>query len=146
MVDPVEEFFNSRDQLQARISRISKCWTRESLLLWTRWSRIPTSRRSVSRNRKPRKRIGFDGEDRSCSWSTTNFEWLALMIPYWIMLIYSLLLFMTTIFQEFDTRWGEVLLSMSKIPSDDIYGESVEIKNTWVWLKTCTSIRIVEPD
>ena len=24
--------------------------------------------------------------------------------------------------QEFDTRWDEVLLSMSKIPSDDILG------------------------
>ena len=34
-------------------------------------------------------------------------------------MIYSLLLFIMNI-QEFDTRWDEVLLSMSKIPSDDI--------------------------
>ena len=31
--------------------------------------------------------------------------------------------------QEFDTRWEEVLLSMSKIPSDDLV-ESVQIENT----------------
>ena len=36
------------------------------------------------------------------------------------MLIYSLLLFMMRNIQEFDTRRDEVLLSMSKIPSDDI--------------------------
>ena len=28
-------------------------------------------------------------------------------------------------FQEFDTRWGEVLLFMLKIPSDDMLGKSV---------------------
>ena len=32
--------------------------------------------------------------------------------------------------QEFDTRWDEVLLSMSEIPSDDIFGKSVQIRNT----------------
>ena len=39
--------------------------------------------------------------------------------------------------QEFDTRWNEVLLSMSKIPSDDVLeslykfrvGESAQLKN-----------------
>ena len=34
--------------------------------------------------------------------------------------------------QEFDTRWDEVLLSMSKIPSDDVLEKSVQIKNTWI--------------
>ena len=34
--------------------------------------------------------------------------------------------------QEFDTRWDEVLLSMSKIPSDDVLENSVHIENTWV--------------
>ena len=38
-----------------------------------------------------------------------------LMIQYWIMLIYSLLLSMMTAFCD------EVLLSMSTIPSDDIW-------------------------
>ena len=42
------------------------------------------------------------------------------MILYWITLIYDLTLFEMAMFQEFDTRWDEVLLSMPKIPSDDI--------------------------
>ena len=42
------------------------------------------------------------------------------MIQYWIMLIYFLSLFMMMMFRKFDTRWDEVLLSMSKNPSDDI--------------------------
>ena len=45
-----------RDQLKVRISRILKCWTREMFLLWSRSSRIPSSkRRSVSRNSKPKE-------------------------------------------------------------------------------------------
>ena len=52
-------------------------------LLWIRSSRIPSSRRrTVSRNRKSTKRISFHEEDRSSSWSTTTFEWLALMAQY----------------------------------------------------------------
>ena len=41
------------------------------------------------------------------------------MRPYWITPICSLPLFVTSV-QEFDTRWDEVLLSMSQIPSDDV--------------------------
>ena len=41
------------------------------------------------------------------------------MIQHWIMLIFSITLHDDNI-QEFDARWYEVLLSMSKIPSDDI--------------------------
>ena len=60
-----------------------------------------------------------------------------LMIPYWKRLICSLLLFMMTEIQEFDTRWDEVLLSMSKNPSDEILEslyklrirESAQLKN-----------------
>ena len=78
-----------------------RCWTRRLLLLWTRSYRIPSSRRrSVSRNRKLRKRTVSFEEDRSPSWSTTTFEWLALMTQYSMMLIYSLLLFMMTIFRN----------------------------------------------
>ena len=32
--------------------------------------------------------------------------------------------------QEFDTRWDEILLSMTKVPSDDVPGKSVQIENT----------------
>ena len=41
------------------------------------------------------------------------------MTQYWIMLIYSVTLRDDNV-QEFDTRWDEVLLSMSKNPSDDV--------------------------
>ena len=68
---------------------------------WTRSSRIPNSRRmSVSRKRKPRRRTGFYEEDRSPSWSGTSFEWLALMIQYWILRICSLSLFMMIVFRN----------------------------------------------
>ena len=32
--------------------------------------------------------------------------------------------------QEFDTRWNEVLLPMSKLPSDKKLGKSVQIEDT----------------
>ena len=36
--------------------------------------------------------------------------------------------------QDFDTRWDEVLLPMSKIPSNDILGCLYKFNNnTWVW-------------
>ena len=54
----------------------------------------------ISRNRKPRRRTGFYEKDRSPSWSTTTFEWVVPMIQYWILLIYSLLPFMTIIFRN----------------------------------------------
>ena len=49
--------------------------------------------------------------------------------------------------QEFDTRWDEVLLSMSKIPSDDILEslyklrirESDQLKPYW----NCTTWRLI---
>ena len=41
------------------------------------------------------------------------------MIQYWTMRLFSVTLHDDNI-QEFDTRWNEVLLSMSKTPSDDI--------------------------
>ena len=91
---------NPRHQLQVRISRILKCWMRELLLLWTRSSRIPTSkRRSVWRNRKLRNRIGFFSEDRSPTWFTTVVESLVLLIPFLIMLNYSQLLFAMMMFR-----------------------------------------------
>ena len=84
-----------------RIFHFFWCWTRRS-----RSSRIPNwRRRSVSRNRKPRKRTGFHEEDRSLSWSTTTFEWLALMIQCWITPIHSLLTLHDDNLQEFNTRW-----------------------------------------
>ena len=52
------------------------------------------------RTAETKKRIGFYEEDRSLSWSTSTFEWLALMIQDWITPIYSVLLFMMTTFRN----------------------------------------------
>ena len=60
------------------------------------------------------------------------------MTQYWIMLIYSVTRHDDNI-QEFDTRWDEVLLSMSKIPFDEILEslyklrirESDQLKTVW---------------
>ena len=98
---PYQGILNSTNQsatggipVQRIFFHILRCWTRRLLLLWTESSTILTSTEgSVSRNRKPRKRIGFHEEDRSPSWSTTTFEWLALVIQYsklcWFILCYS---------------------------------------------------------
>ena len=58
-------------------------------------------------NRKLRKRIGFFVENRSLSWSTTTSVLLTITLR-------------NDDIQEFDTRWDEIPLSMSKIPPDDV--------------------------
>ena len=64
-------------------------------------TRIPSSRsRSASRSTKHKTRTGFYEEDRSLSWSTTTFEWLALMTQYCAMSIYSLWLFAKIMFRN----------------------------------------------
>ena len=35
--------------------------------------------------------------------------------------------------QEFDSKWGGILLSMTQIPYDDDFGRIVQIKSTRVW-------------
>ena len=80
---------------------------RNASLLWIRSSWIPTSRkRSVWRNSKLRKRIGFFGEDRSLTWFATAFESLVLMIPFLITLICSQLLFATMMFRKIRYEMG----------------------------------------
>ena len=83
---------NPRDQIVWRIFQTSRCWTRRLLLLWTRSSRIPSSRRrSASRSRKAQK------EDR---FMIFDYFRVVLMMQHWIMLIYSLSLFMMIIFRN----------------------------------------------
>ena len=89
-------------------------------------------RRSVSRSRKPKKRAGFREGDQLLSWSGAHDA----------VLDYAEF-FSVTIqdhnVQEFDSRWDEVLLSMSKIPSDEILEgwyklrirESDQLKTVW---------------
>ena len=83
---------------------------RELFLLWMWSAKVLTSRRrSVSRNREPRKRIGLYEEDRSLPWSTTTFELLVLMTQLDYSDLVSVTLHDDNV-QEFDTRWEEVLL------------------------------------
>ena len=88
---------------------------------WTRSSKTPTLRRSVLRNRKPRKRIGFYEEDRSPSWSATTLELLALMIPFLITLIYS----------QYEMGWSFIIDDKNSI--EWYSGKSVQIEDAWVW-------------
>ena len=99
MVESVDELKSSRsvagkdfpifELLDARLASALKKVIQNSLT---------SKRRSVWRNRKLRKRIGFFEEDRSLTWSTTTFELLVLMMPSLIMRIYSLAVFESTIF------------------------------------------------
>ena len=117
----------------------SKFWDagrRRLNMLWTRSSRIRNSRRgTVSRNRKPKKRSGFCEEDRSLTWSTPTFRVTG---AHDTVLDYAGLFSVSLhgeYIQEFDTRWDEVLLSMSKIPSDDILESLYQ-------LRTCESAQL----
>ena len=42
------------------------------------------------------------------------------MIPFLIILIYSPSVFETNDVQDFDTIWDEILLSLTKVPPDDV--------------------------
>ena len=126
-------FFNHRAQFwRILISRILRCWMR-GLQLWTRSSRIPTSRkRSVWGNRMPRKRVGSFAEDRSLTWSTPTSGLLALMIQHQIMLICSLLPFMIIISRvRYDMERNSLVYD--KDPAWWHPGKFVQIKNTRVW-------------
>ena len=109
MVDSMAELKSSRSIAGNNFQNFEMLDAKIALpLLWTRSSRTPTlRRRSVSRNRKPRKRTGFFEEDRSPSWSMTTFVLLVLMIQFLITLIYSLSLFATTMFRT-STRGGMI--------------------------------------
>ena len=100
---------------------------RESRLLLNNIIQNSQFKKKVSlEEQKAQKEYRFYEEDRSLSWSTTTFEWLALMIQY----LNKADLFSVALrdgnFQEFDTRCDEVLPALSKIPLDDIL-ESQEI-------------------
>ena len=72
-------------------------------------SRIPASRtRSVWRKWKLKKKTASSEEDRLLTWACENYADL-----------FTIVLRNDDI-QEFDSKWDEILLSMTKIPSDDI--------------------------
>ena len=124
--------WSHRDQLRARISRISKRWTRGSPLLWTRSSRPPTSRRrSVSRNRKAQKKDRFL---RGRQIAFRIYDYFRVTGAHDTVLDYADLFSITLCddnVQEFDTRWDEVLLSMTKNQSGDVLESLYKLRIRW---------------
>ena len=121
MVDSLEELKSSRS-VCGKNFQILRCRTRRLLLLRTRSSRIPNSRRRwVSGSRKPQKEDRFlRGRQIALHDSTTTFEWLALIIQHWITLIYSLLLFMTVVFRNSIQDGMKFYSHCQRFPSDNI--------------------------
>ena len=91
------------------------------LLLWTRSSRIQTSRRrSVSRSRQPRKEGPFL---RGRQIAFMIYDYFRVTGAHGTVLDFADLPSVTLRddnVQEYDSRWDEILLSVSEIPSDDI--------------------------
>ena len=108
---------NSRDQFMERIFQTSRCWTRRLLRLWTRSSRIPSpKRRSASRSRKPNKKDRFL---RGKQIAFMIYDYFRVTGAHDTDLDFSDLCSITLRHdnvQEFDARWDEILLSMTKIP------------------------------
>ena len=122
-----------------RIFQNLRCWMRRLLLIWTRSSRISSSRRrSVPRNRKPKKSRFPRG--RQIAFMICDYFWV--IGAHDTVLDYADL-FSVTLHddnvQEFDTRWDEVLLSVSKDSIQWYLGKSVQVEDTWVF---ATEIRI----
>ena len=112
--------------------RILKYSMRGLLQHWTTSCIIPISkgRRSVWRNKRPRKRTVSFSVDRLRTWFTITSGSLEPMILSKTTPICSLLLFRNDDIQEFDSKWDGILLSMTKIPHDDILEGLLQIKNT----------------
>ena len=130
MVDSVGDFESSRSiQVYTHLPNFEM----RLLLLWTRSSRIPNSRRrSVSRNRMLRKTIDFVVEDKSLTWSTTTFESLVLMIPFLIMRIYSQIIFAMMMFRNrYEMEWNSIVFNQNS--TWWCLGKAAQIENTWVW-------------
>ena len=120
MVDSLEEFESSQSIDGQHFPIIEMLDAKIASALNKIMQNSP-GRRPVSRNRKPRKRINFLAEDRSLTRSTTTFESTGAHEPFLIMPD----LFSITLRQRMMSKTSirgvtKILLSMSKIPSDDV--------------------------
>ena len=70
--------------------------------------------------KSPKRGPFFSEESRSLTWSTSTSVSLEPTILSRIMQTYLQLFFRNDDIQELDSKWDEILLSMTKIPSDDI--------------------------
>ena len=133
------------DQFWERIFQISRCWTRRLLLLWTRSSRIPSLRRmSVSWKRAQKE----DQFLRGRQIAFMIYDYFRVTGAHDTVLDFADLFSVTLHdgnIQEFDTRWDEVLPSMSIIPSDDILESLYKVKiHEFAQLKTVLELYDME--
>ena len=111
-----------RDQLLERIFQILRCWTRRLLLLWTR---------SIIQNSQFKKKVCLEEQKAKKEDRFLRGRQIAFMIDDYFRVtgahgtvldyadLFSVTLHDDNV-QEFDSRWDEVLLSISRIPSDDL--------------------------
>ena len=108
---------NHRDQLQVTISRILKCWTRRLLLVWTRSSRI--------------KRVSLEEQKSQKEDRFLRGRQIAYLIYDHFRVtgshdsVENFTNLFTTVLrnddvEEFDSKWDGILVSLTKIPHDDI--------------------------
>ena len=95
-------------------------------------------KKKVSLEEQKAQRIGCFEEDRSLTWFPTTFESLVLMIPFLIMLILFSITLRNDNVQDFDTRWDEILLSMTKIPTDDVLESLYKLR-----IRECDQLKTV---
>ena len=109
-----------RDQFVERIFQISRCWTRRLLLLWTRSSQNSHFKKKVSLEEQKAQK-----EDRFLRGRQIAF----MIYDFRVTGAHDAVLDFADLFsvtlpddniQDFDTWWDEILLSMSKIPSDEV--------------------------
>ena len=117
MVDSLDELKSSRSVKEFFL--ILRCWTRRLPLLWIRSCRTPTLRRSSSWSRKPQRGPVWVTEiNRFHHQRRLSSDWCT-----WYKIDYCGL-FSVTLHDdnvhEFGTRWDEVQLWMSRIPSDNV--------------------------
>ena len=88
---------------------------------WTESFILPASReRSVWRNKRPKSRTVSFVEDRLLTWSTITFGSLGANDSVENYADLFTIVLRNDDIQEFDSKWDGILLSMTKIPSDDI--------------------------
>ena len=88
---------------------------------WTKSSIIPSSKgESVWRNKRPKKRTVSFVEDRLLTWSTSTSGSLEPTNSVENYADLFTIVLRNDNVQEFDSKWDEILLSMTKIPSDNI--------------------------
>ena len=125
--------------------RILEYLMRGLLRHWTKSSIIPSSKgESVWRNEKPKKRTVSFAADKIAYLIYDHFRVTGSHDSVENYTDLFTIFLRNDDIQEFDSKWDGILLSMTKIPHDDILEGFVKIKNTRVW-KTQDRIGIVWP-